>query len=304
MRLNRIFLPVIGGGARDVPLDEAQSRYLTRVLRLREGDSVLAFCGDGSDYPGILRRTTSQWSLELGEAQEAPAAELAVQVHLLQALVRPDKFELVVQKATELGAASITPVVTIRCERKPGKTAASPAVAQRNRGQRKGRQRRVPDDAQSSNIEAGFKSGEADSGRSGWQGRLDAIASSAAGQSGRGRVPTIAAPLRFHDALSLHESQPGAGSAPLRLLLDPSADQRLAAVIIAASPALAESSAGWMPAIVITVGPEGGFSDRELAAARLAGFVAVSLGTPILRTETAALAAIAQIAALLPASGT
>ncbi|MEJ2897660.1 RsmE family RNA methyltransferase, partial [Bordetella avium] len=52
-------------------------------------------------------------------------------------------------------------------------------------------------------------------------------------------------------------------------------------------------------ALTLLVGPEGGWSEEELAAARAAGVASVRLGSRVLRTETAGLALIASVTALL-----
>ncbi len=105
------------------------------------------------------------------------------------------------------------------------------------------------------------------------------VAVAAAEQSGRSCVPAIEPPQPFDDWIS--RPQPG-----LRLTLHPGAEQSLRAL---APP---ERS------VLLLVGPEGGLSEREVAAARTHGFVAVRLGPRILRTETAPVAALAAMQAL------
>jgi len=102
------------------------------------------------------------------------------------------------------------------------------------------------------------------------------IAIAACEQCGRNRVPEVAEPV----ALARYRAP--AGSA--RILLSPLADASLKAH--ARSP------------LVLAVGPEAGFSDAEEAGLRRDGFVAVRLGPRVLRTETAALAALAALNAL------
>jgi 16S rRNA (uracil1498-N3)-methyltransferase len=108
--------------------------------------------------------------------------------------------------------------------------------------------------------------------------RWAAIALDAARQSGRGDVPELAGPLPFADALA-RAASPGA----LKLCLEPAAEIELGALLRERGER----------ALVLLVGPEGGFSAEELAAARDAGFEHVRLGTLVLRTELAAAAALA-----------
>ena len=107
---------------------------------------------------------------------------------------------------------------------------------------------------------------------------------SACEQCGRNRIPEVAAPATLQDWLGRLPARSAAGE--LRVLLSPTA----------------QTSIGSLPEqatrIVLLAGPEGGFSPAEVAAALSRDFVAVRLGPRILRTETAALAALAAIHAL------
>jgi 16S rRNA (uracil1498-N3)-methyltransferase len=103
-----------------------------------------------------------------------------------------------------------------------------------------------------------------------------AITVAACEQCGRNRLPELAAPAALADFLR------GAGAAGhMRLLLSPDATATLAE--------LARPAAG----VTVLIGPEGGLADEEAQAASAAGFTAVRLGPRVLRTETAAIAALA-----------
>jgi 16S rRNA (uracil1498-N3)-methyltransferase len=110
-----------------------------------------------------------------------------------------------------------------------------------------------------------------------------AVAEAACMQSGRDVLPTVEEPSPV--ARWIERS-----ADPLRLVLDPRASTALSACMRANAP-------GRSP-ISLLAGPESGLDDGELAAARSAGFQAVSLGPRVLRTETAGLAAIAALQAL------
>jgi 16S rRNA (uracil1498-N3)-methyltransferase len=101
------------------------------------------------------------------------------------------------------------------------------------------------------------------------------IAISACEQSGRSVVPTV------HSALNIDKwlTQPAEA---LKLTLDPWAKDTIKTL----QP---------VTAVRLVIGPEGGFSDREIALTSQAGFVAVQLGPRVLRTETAALTAISAL---------
>ena len=109
-----------------------------------------------------------------------------------------------------------------------------------------------------------------------WRGVL----ASACEQSGRARLPELLPPQPLANFLAGVDTT-------RRLVLDPGASATLASLALDPSDSLC-----------LLVGPEGGLSERDLAAARAAGFEGLRLGPRILRTETAALAAIAGLNAL------
>ncbi len=97
---------------------------------------------------------------------------------------------------------------------------------------------------------------------------------SACEQCGRTRLPELHAPEPLRARLAR-------ASAGQRLVLSPKAQTPLAAL------------PGELGAAEILIGPEGGLAERELEEALAAGFIAVSLGPRVLRTETAGMAALA-----------
>ena len=105
-----------------------------------------------------------------------------------------------------------------------------------------------------------------------WQ----AIAIAAAEQCGRNRIANVGAPAGFADWIGQHDLHP-------RILLSPRAEQSLAAWARHHPP----------QAATVVIGPEGGLSDSEEAAAIARGALCLSLGSRVLRTETAGLAAMA-----------
>jgi 16S rRNA (uracil1498-N3)-methyltransferase len=113
--------------------------------------------------------------------------------------------------------------------------------------------------------------------------RWEEIVRQATRQCGRDVVPLVAAPLELDAAL-----REGAG-APIRLVAHPTGTplQEL------------HSALGAGPdAVSVAIGPEGGFSDLELARAGSLGYAPVSLGQAVLRTETAAIAFLAVLSYL------
>lgn len=108
------------------------------------------------------------------------------------------------------------------------------------------------------------------------------VAASACEQSGRSRVPPVAALAELEPWLA--KSDPGHGP---RFVLDPSAPEGLGA----------QPAPGSQP-VTLLIGPEGGLSDAELMLAEQHGFARVRLGPRVLRTETAAVAALTALQTL------
>jgi 16S rRNA (uracil1498-N3)-methyltransferase len=113
------------------------------------------------------------------------------------------------------------------------------------------------------------------------QRRWRAIAVDAARQSGRGDLPDLSGPTALAGALA-------AVTAPARVVLDPRAGEPFGALLCGAERG----------PIALLIGPEGGLAVGEIALAERHGFVPASLGTLVLRTETAAVAALGAVIAL------
>lgn len=111
-----------------------------------------------------------------------------------------------------------------------------------------------------------------------WRG----VVAAACEQSGRARIPGVAAPAPLAEAL---RALPDGG---VRLILDPDGEHRLATLAVADDAPL-----------VLAVGPEGGWSPQDRDTLRGCGFSGLRLGPRVLRTETAGLAAIAALQARL-----
>lgn len=107
------------------------------------------------------------------------------------------------------------------------------------------------------------------------------VAVGACEQSGRNRIPEIGEIL----SLAAYLASAREDAATTRCVLDPQAGSGLAALAQPAGP------------LHLLVGPEGGWSDEELAACRAAGCIGVGLGPRVLRTETAGLAMLAALQA-------
>ncbi|CAD5106425.1 16S rRNA (uracil(1498)-N(3))-methyltransferase [Zestomonas carbonaria] len=115
MRLSRFFIDApLSLGQHDLP--EAQAHYIGRVLRHGVGDAVQLFDGSGREFLGELVEVGKKAvRVELREQFDG-LAESALHIHLGQGLSRGERMDWAIQKATELGATEITPIVSERCE--------------------------------------------------------------------------------------------------------------------------------------------------------------------------------------------
>jgi 16S rRNA (uracil1498-N3)-methyltransferase len=235
----RIFCspPLVAGTRIDLP--HGAAHHVLRVLRLQLGAALMLFDGEGGEYRAELVQASARAVAVHVIEHHDIERESPLTVTLVQGLAAADRMDYVVQKAVELGAAAIVPVIATRSvARLEGARAA----------------RRVEH----------------------WR----QIVIAACEQSGRNRLPRVHAPCAL--AAWLRASSP----AELRVLLLPDAEGSLADL---AQPA---------GTIELLVGPEGGFTTEESAAARAAGFRPVRLGTRVLRTETAGAAMLAAMQAL------
>jgi len=116
MRTIRIYIDLPLAAGAEVALPERAAEHVARVLRLGVGDAVTLFNGNGSNYLATIlvagkRRVTLMASAEQDAANESPLA-----MTLAQAVVRGEKMDWIVQKATELGVVRIVPLLTERAQ--------------------------------------------------------------------------------------------------------------------------------------------------------------------------------------------
>jgi 16S rRNA (uracil1498-N3)-methyltransferase len=232
----RLFVEAALGEGVEVALSAAAAHRLRVVLRLREGDAVALFNGrDGEWLARIAAMGRDGGTVALGERLRPQPAE--DDLWLVFALIKRPRLEWLVEKATELGAAALVPVLT---------------------------QRTVADTVNPA--------------------RLSAIAREAAEQCERLSVPELRAPQPLAALLA---TWPGE-----RRLIH--CDETGRAPPVAAAMASLEPGP-----VAVLVGPEGGFAESELdALGKLPNLTSVGLGPRVLRSETAALAALAVVQAL------
>lgn len=249
-------------GGKLVRLGPDEARHLRDVLRLKQGDEVFVFDGAGREYRcRIEAQGRESAELEVREEVAPASPESPLALTLAVALLKGEKFDLVVQKATELGVARVVPVMT-----------------------------KLADVRLKNEAEAGKRTAR-------WQ----RIALEAAKQSGRARVPEIHSPRTFDSVVSDSVVEDGSGRALAEETDAPVSSLEGLRLLFSErdGEGLLETIEGWPKGphsgFTALVGSEGGWTDEELAQARRAGWHIVTLGGRILRAETAAIT----IAALL-----
>ena len=115
MRIPRIYLPIPLNSDHSVELDEKSAHHIRSVLRLKAGNSVILFNGQGFEFTALL--TVVSKSLVRLEIEEKRACdtESPLSVHFGLVISRGERMEFAIQKAVELGVHRINPLLSERC---------------------------------------------------------------------------------------------------------------------------------------------------------------------------------------------
>ncbi len=236
-RSPRLYVEAPLAAAGIVALESAQAHYLTTVLRLKSGAPVLVFNGRDGEWSATIEVQRRGASLRIGEPVRAQT--VAADLHYLFAPLKAARLDYMVQKAVEMGAARLQPVLTRHTQ-----TA------------------RV-------NTE-----------------RMRANAVEAAEQCGVLAVPAVGEPVTFQALLAARD--------PARWLIFCDEDAEVTNPIAALAAVPKRASLG------VLIGPEGGFADDERTALlKSPNVVRVCLGPRILRADTAAVAALTIVQAVI-----
>ena len=249
-RTPRVYLDIPLAGGQEVAFDRAQANYLQNVLRLKRGDELLVFNGRDGEWQASLSGTGKRaLTAAIGERmREQPQPS---DLHFLFAPLKHARLDYLVQKAVEMGASRLQPIITQHTQ-----------VARVNLD------------------------------------RMRANAIEAAQQCGILSLPEIAEPAAFKSVV---------GRDADRLLVfcdeDAEVNDPVAALVAARPPAQsllpAEAARAHLP-LAVLIGPEGGFDEDERAALlKRPNVVRIALGPRILRADTAAVAALAMVQAVL-----
>ena len=115
MTRRRFFAPpsAFSFGKRTVTLASDEARHLREVLRLKAGDEVQVFDGEGKEFRAAVSQARREFAeLEIRDEIDAMRPESPLELALAVALLKGEKFDLVVQKGTELGVNQFVPLIT------------------------------------------------------------------------------------------------------------------------------------------------------------------------------------------------
>jgi 16S rRNA (uracil1498-N3)-methyltransferase len=240
-----------------VVLSSEESHHLARVLRVEAGQELTLFDGQGTRAEGIVDSVTKkEVTVRIISRETVPPPP--VEITLIQAVCKPDRFEMILQKATELGVRRIQPVIT--------KNASLPA----------GKIEKMIERGEAIIRNAAQQCGTA------WLPVFQplepmvSVFPSIGKKSGSG-IPAA------EQRLEASATFPNAGGFDAAFIgsLHPEA-KRFHEAFQALEKAKIKTAA-------LLIGPEGDFTKEEVDAAVEAGAIPVSFGTQILRTETAAI---------------
>lgn len=253
--MHRFFIPPAWVEGNDVTITGPQAHQIANVLRMRPGD--LAVVLDNSGWEIEVRLVSVERTVVKGEVlhRRLAGGEPRTKISLYQGVLKSNRFEFVLQKATELGVVQFLPIISERCV-----VSDLDAVEKRRR-------------------------------------RWEWIIQEAAEQCRRGRKPALHSAILFPQAC---EQTRRSGGLSL-ILWEQEKTSSLRTLLRRASPVSgAASTAGKETArspftINLFIGPEGGFTEGEIAVARRYGLQPITLGPRILRAETAGIVAAAAV---------
>ena len=274
-RQYRVFLDEPAAAGAEAKLRPEDAHHLARVLRLSIGAPVSGFDGRGRVYEGILTTLGPRGGVLRVESVREEPPPAPPRIDLAVALVRLEAFEWLVQKAVELGCGRFQPLVADHCSRGQGLATARARLD---------RWRRIARESLKQcrrNFE--LELAEPISAR-------EFLSRPAADGENRWLLHPDGAPLPRLLGEEKGEASDRSES-PSSTVAPGESSTREGAASAYSHPPI---SIDCRPATVVAaVGPEGGWSEAEVRAADAAGFTRASLGDNILRTETAALAALA-----------
>lgn len=113
MPLSRFHLPASSWAGPNLILTDDEAQHCSRVMRKQAGDSIEVFDGEGRVAVCEITKVTKS-EVQVRVVSEEKTMAFATAIHLVPALIKGEAFEWMLEKAVELGAASVQPVMTDR----------------------------------------------------------------------------------------------------------------------------------------------------------------------------------------------
>ena len=115
--MRRFFAPVESFSGSGVSLDADETRHLSDVLRLKLGDEVSVFDGAGREFRASVSDIEKKSStLSIIDEMTPSSPESPFEITVAATVLNGEKYDLIVQKAVELGVATVIPIHTLRCD--------------------------------------------------------------------------------------------------------------------------------------------------------------------------------------------
>lgn len=112
--MSRFYVPKESVKGKRINISGKEAHHIRDVMRLKESDEVVTFDGTGKEYVGIIREARPRSLLIEVTGIRTSLKNENTKTTLMQAIPKKEKMDYIVEKATELGVASIIPVITAR----------------------------------------------------------------------------------------------------------------------------------------------------------------------------------------------
>lgn len=116
MRIPRIYTTQSLQAGETLELEAGPSHHLIKVLRMSEGRELIVFNGNGKEFPALIKAASKKVATIYIQDEISVSRQSPLEIELAIGLSKGDRFEWVLQKATELGITRITPLITERTE--------------------------------------------------------------------------------------------------------------------------------------------------------------------------------------------
>jgi len=253
--MHRFYIAPENWNADALVLRESEVHHARDVLRIEPGERVVVFNGRGHEFTAEITKVTRE-EIQLRKLHEGRVPPLRCQITLAQAIPKGKNMDMIVQKAVELGAAAIAPIISDR-------------------------------------TIVHLEAKEAAQKQAKWQ-QVAIEAAKQCGQNWLPRVQTPRKLADFFDVVaalvpSAESSDRRLAQAPLQLRLIGSLQSDAVHLKTVLAEYEREHQGAHPTNVLMCIGPEGDFTPAELNLARSQGCRPITLGPIILRVETAAI---------------